>query len=445
MSQHSAPGSSVSVPPSAASEAPTTSRLAALRAELARRGVDAFVVPSGDPHSSEYSAACFGRREFLSNFTGSAGTAVVTAQDAFLWTDGRYFLQADQQLDENWTLMRAGLPSTPTVAAHLAAILPPHAKVGVDALMHSKDDGRKLTEALAASSKSLSTLASPNPVDVVWGTNRPAVPTAPIRVHPLQFAGVSSVDKLVSLRAQMEAKNCDAFLVSSLDEVCWLYNIRGDDVPHCPVVLSYALVTQGGGAFLYVDPAKVSGNAALEAALSEADVEVRDYSAVIKDVENLCMGSKSRIWLDPNTTSMALSAAAGECAHFEVSPIVLGKARKNSAELAGMREAHLRDGAALTSFLCWLDKRVNGPDGPISEVDAAIKLEEFRAGQDGFLATSFDTIAGSGGNGAIIHYCAQPETCNYVSNREVFLLDSGGQYEDGTTDVTRTMYVLTLL
>lgn len=439
MPRHVVTCMSKSVPESTLAEMPTTSRLAALRAELARLQIDAFIVPSGDPHSSEYSAACFGRREFISNFTGSAGTVVVTAEEALLWTDGRYFLQASQQLDANWTLMRVGLPSTPTVASHLAASLPPGAKVGLDALMHSKDDGKKLSETLTAASKSIYTIPGENLVDLVWGEARPPLPNASIRLHPLKYSGLSTEDKLAALRVRMNEQKCNYLLVSSLDEVCWLYNIRGDDVPHCPVVISYALVTKMDGAYLYVDPAKVSTDPAVGSTLSSAGVEVRRYDDIVRDIEVLCGEAETRIWLDPNTTSMAISSAAGAKAHFETSPIVLAKARKNVSELAGMREAHLRDGAALTSFLCWLDNRVNGPDGQISEVDAASKLEQFRAAQDGFLSTSFDTIAGSGANGAIIHYSAQPDTAAFVSNREVFLLDSGGQYVDGTTDVTRTM------
>jgi Xaa-Pro aminopeptidase len=428
-------------PPSSPGTAPTSARLAALRAELARRGVDALVVPSGDPHASEYSAACFGRREFVSGFTGSAGVAVVTADTALLWTDGRYFLQAMQELDANWTLMKAGLPSTPTVHGHLATALPAGAKVGVDALMHSVESASKLRDVLQAADKALVPLDGDNPVDVVWGADRPTLPTAPIRVHPLQYAGVSAGDKIEALRRQMVTKKCDALLVSSLDEVCWLLNIRGDDVPHCPVVISYALVTVSDGAFLYVDRSKVlSAGPGVAAALADAGVSVRDYADVVGDVKRLC-GSGARIWLDPASTSLAISKAAEGGGVLETSPIVLAKARKNDAELDAMRSAHLKDGAALSSFLCWLEARVNGPDGDISEVDAAIQLERFRAQQDGFLSTSFDTIAGSGANGAIIHYSAKRETCAPVSNRDVFLLDSGGQYADGTTDVTRTMHL----
>jgi Xaa-Pro aminopeptidase len=236
----------------------------------------------------------------------------------------------------------------------------------------------------------------------------------------------------------MAAKSCDALLVSSLDEVCWLLNIRGDDIPHCPVVLSYALVTLDDGVMLYIEQSKVG--ASVRDVLLQDGVQLRDYEQIVDDIETRA-SSGAKFWLDPTSTSLALSKAAGDNILAETSPLVLAKARKNDTELQGMREAHLKDGVALSSFLCWLEARVNGPDGEISEVDAAAKLETFRASQHGFIGTSFDTIAGSGPNGAIIHYSAEPETCRMVNNREVFLLDSGGQYCDGTTDVTRTMHL----
>lgn len=423
---------------SAGSSETQRGRLNALRQELRRRGVDAFIVPSGDPHFSEYSAACFERREFISGFTGSAGIAVITTKDALLWTDGRYYLQASQQLDKNWTLMRAGLEETPTVRAFLAKNLSAGAKIGVDPLMHSIDDATKLETTLGGAGMSLVSLSHPNPIDVVWGSERPQLPCTKVRCHDLRYAGVSTEDKLASLRARMSEKSCEALLVTSLDEVCWLLNIRGDDVPHCPVVLAYAVVHASGGVSMHVDESKVEGEVA--DVLSRAEVSVKPYESIEETIGSVC-GKGGRIWLDPNTTSMALRAAAGESAHLEQSPIVLAKAQKNAAELEGMREAHLRDAVALCSFLAWLEAHVNNPGGSISEFDAANKLREFRASQAGFLDTSFDTIAGSGPNGAIIHYRAEQDTCRHITNSELLLLDSGGQYRDGTTDVTRTMHL----
>lgn len=412
-------------------------RLAALRTQLAQRNVDAFIIPSTDAHNSEYAAACFSRRAYISSFTGSAGTVVVTASHAYLWTDGRYFLQAEQQLDPSaWQLMRAGLPDTPTIPQFLASALPAGSAVAVDPFLHSLDAADALECALRDVGSTLVPLLAPNPVDVVWGTDRPAEPAGRVRSHHLRYAGESVPDKLARVRQQMTHHKVDYMLCSMLDETAWLFNIRGDDIPHCPVVLSYALVGPENAA-LYVDATKLP--AQVVQTLQADGVTVRPYETVVPDVGAIA-GGGARVWVDPASTSVALGRAAGDAALREQTPVPLAKARKNDAELAGMREAHLKDGVALSSFLCWLEDAVRD-GGTLSEVAAADRLEEFRAAQAGFLGTSFDTIAGSGPNGAIIHYSPQEPTCGQVSADEVFLLDSGGQYVDGTTDVTRTVYM----
>lgn len=420
------------------SKGDATADLASLRQELRRRGIDALIVPSGDPHFSEFTSACFSRREFVSGFTGSAGTVVVTLDEALLWTDGRYFLQASQQLDKNWKLMRAGLKDTPLLRDYLASTLADGAKVGIDPYLHSLKDAEDTEKALQKSGKCLVTLDAPNPVDVVWSEGRPAPPQVSIWTHDLMYSGKCVTDKLEDIRLLLSSNSCDALLLTTLDQVCWTYNIRGGDVPHCPVALSYGLVTVKDGAYLYIDKSKVSEG--VVATLNESGVQLLDYNKIVSDVrERSEKGMK--FWIDPATTSVALAKAAGDSPLLKSNPVILAKARKNETELSGMREAHIKDGVALSRFLCWLENRVNGPEGDISEVDAACKLEEFRKAQEDFLCTSFETIAGAGPNGAIIHYRAEPESCRMVSKREVFLLDSGGQYRDGTTDVTRTMHL----
>lgn len=412
-------------------------RLSALRAEMTRLGLHAFIVPSTDAHNSEYAAPCFARRAYISGFSGSAGTVVVTADAAMLWTDGRYFLQAEKELDAScWRLMRAGLPDTPTIPDFLANELPEGSVIGIDAFLHSVDSADALRQALHKSGSSLKMLDDgKNPVDAVWADDRPGLPQGLIRAHGMEYAGKCASDKIKMLREKMEEVGACAVLLSMLDETAWLYNIRGSDIPHCPVVMSYALVTNGKASF-FVDESKVPRD--VRDKLAEEGVSVESYEGVLAAVKEAA--AEGAVWIDAASTSAAVAAAAGDGAIKEPTPVALAKAIKNEAELKGMREAHVRDGVALSSFLCWLERYVR--DGNfLTEVEAAERLEGFRSKQNGFITTSFETISGSGANGAVIHYRAEKETCATITGDEVFLLDSGGQYVDGTTDVTRTMHL----
>lgn len=432
---------STSVELSQCNDEASKKRLSELRKELSRREIDAFIVPSTDNHQSEYPAPYFARRAFISFFDGSAGTAVITKDSAHLWTDGRYFLQAEKQLDAScWTLMRSGLSDTPTIVDFLSSSLPSGSVVAVDPLLYSIKDATALEEGLAAAGVSLRPIEGENPVDIVWRSDasaRPSFPSGKVRCHDLRFAGRTVSDKLASLRTAIRANGCKHLVLSMLDEVAWLFNIRADgDVPQCPVALSYARVGLND-AVLYVDATKISED--VEASLSEEGVETRPYNDVVSDILSFAERNE-RIWADPASTAWAFKQAAGDNMLLEPTPVALDKAVKNDAELAGMREAHLRDGLALCRFLAWLQELVDG-GGSLSEVEASTKLEYFRAQQKGFISTSFTTIAGSGPNSAIIHYSPVKESCGEVSSRQVFLLDSGGQYIDGTTDVTRTMHL----
>lgn len=331
--------------------------------------------------------------------------------------------------------MRAGQPETPTIPRFLAENVPPSEAVAIDPFVHSLFSANALKKELETSGRRVVPLIV-NPIDAIWGPDRPPLPSAPIRIHDLQYAGLSVSDKLCSLRQEMTDKDCSHMLLSMLDEVCWTFNIRGSDVPHCPVVLSYAII-DSQGASLYVDAEKVPP--IVHTALKEAGISIKPYDSVVSDLSEIAANG-DKIWLDPSSTSLALADAAGKTALHETTPVQMAKARKNDAELQGMRAAHIRDGVALSMFLCWLEDYVASGEHVISEAQAANKLEEFRASQRGFLETSFGTIAGSGSNGAIIHYSPQPDACRDVNNKDVFLLDSGGQYVDGTTDVTRTMH-----
>lgn len=409
-------------------------RLSALRSEMSSLNLDAFIIPSSDPHNSEYVAACFKRREYISGFTGSAGTAVVLKDKAYLWTDGRYTLQAGKELDEKyWKVEMVG--DGVEMDDWLGDVVGEGGKVGVDPMVVRVEGGRKMKCSLEKSKVEIVEVQE-NLVDRIW-KDRPEFPTGALRVHPIKYSGVDIKEKLKLLRAEMEKQNADALLVSMLDEVAWVLNIRGDDIPHCPVALAYLLVEKESTK-LFIEPSKIGESSEVAKYLEESHVQVLPYEKTVATVKGLADDGKS-IWMDNRSTSLALSSAAGDLAVLETSPIPRLKAIKNQAELNGMKQAHLRDGAAVCSFLYWLEQRL-ADSSPLTEVEAGAKLEEFRAQQSDFLTTSFDTIAGVGPNGAIIHYSASPGTCRDVTQNEMFLLDSGGQYIDGTTDITRTMH-----
>eukprot|EP00898_Chlorokybus_atmophyticus_P005799 jgi/Chlat1/621/Chrsp103S08590 len=466
------------------------SRLAALREQMSKAGVDAYIIPTEDAHASEYSALRYARRAFITRFTGSAGTAVVTKEKAALWTDGRYFLQASQQLGSQWTLMRAGQPGVPDMAAWLTDVLPSGSSVGIDPFLHSATAARELLQNLEEHGCTLLPLPNGNLVDAVWGEDMPAAPDAELRVHPVQYAGQTVEEKLQSVRGNMKETGAGALVVSMLDEVAWLYNLRGGDVPHCPVTYAYAVVT-ASGASLYVDKGKVTPEVAEH--LQAAGVSVLPYDTLLVDIKQLA-ASSTKLWMDLAKVSFAVFATAesgsedakkkekakerrkmgspngvtdgGDIVRASpviasTSPITMAKATKNEAELEGMRKAHLRDAAALANFWAWLEAAVtsgeqltevcnpaatncysacNASSAAFEQVYVGERLEQFRREQEGFLDTSFDTIAGSGPNGAIIHYRAEEGTCRIVDDKFLFLLDSGGQYTDGTTDITRTAH-----
>ena len=442
-----------------------------LRALMRESRISALVVPSEDPHQSEYSCGAFSRREAVSAFTGSAGVAAVTLKHgSALSTDGRYFLQAEMQLDAaEWELLRFGEKGVPTIGEWLAQKLECGESVGIDPAVHSVDNAVKLRKELAAGGVELRLLDGENLVDAVLGDAREPLPTAAMRVHALEHAGLSVCEKLELVRGEMREEGAGVLLLSTLDEVAWIFNTRGQDVPHCPVTLSYALIGLDF-ARLFVDERKVT--AEVRAHLSDASVEVHPYGACAAQLQALVAEGK-RAWLDAATGSAGMQAAAetgastwsdgcggdepaakkrragsgaagsdpGVAMVTKRSPVIKLKSRKNPAELKGMRECHLRDATALCRFFAWLGERIAAGDEGLDEGSASDKLLEERQSLAGFLDTSFDTIAGDGPNGAIIHYRAEKATCRKLKAGDVFLLDSGAQYEDGTTDITRTTFL----
>jgi Xaa-Pro aminopeptidase len=412
--------------------------LTALRAWMRGARLDVFLVPSADPHQSEYVPGLWQRRAFISGFTGSVGDAVVGLEGAWQFADSRYWLQGEQELAGTpWSLVRVGDGDTPDLYGHLGQLgqaRPSGAglRVGYDPWVHTIRDVERLREVLEPVGGALVPV-SENPIDAL----RPEAqvfPETQLAAWPVRFSGRATADKLSDLRAAMRARKADWAVVATLDELAWLFNVRARDVDFNPVAIGWGLVGLTS-AELFTQTGRVAPEAA--STLAEAGVTLTDYAAFPERLGGL----SGTVWLDP--TAAAARAAelvteAGAKVHASPSPLLLPRARKNAVELAGMRAAHLRDAVAVVRFLTWLEDHWR--DG-LDELGAAERLAAFRAEGELFQGLSFDTIAGFGPNGAIVHYRASPETTRVIDDSTLFLLDSGGQYLDGTTDITRTLHL----
>ena len=406
-------------------------RIAALRAHIAQEQIQAFIIPSTDPHLSEYVAPHWQSREWISGFTGSAGTVVVTAKDAGLWTDSRYFLQAARQLEGTCiTLYKEMLPETPNIPEFLSAHLQEGDCVGIDGKMFSAEEVEHLQKELKKSGIRIKSIA--DPMQLLW-TDRPAMPLAPAFVYDTKYAGMSFTEKLPAVRQAMEAAGADSLLLSALDEIAWLLNIRGNDV-HCnPVVVSYLLIEKDKVNY-FIQPQKVTPE--LAEYFSANGISVHPYEEIGDYLNSFNAHS---ILMNPAKTNYAIySAIRPGCLIINgASPVALLKAIRNKQEIAGIHAAMQRDGVALVKFLKWLDEAV--PAGKETEISVDKKLHTFRAAQPLYMGESFDTIAGYKEHGAIVHYEATPETDVTLKPEGFLLLDSGAQYLDGTTDITRTI------
>ena len=406
-------------------------RIAALRAHIAQEQIQAFIIPSTDPHLSEYVAPHWQSREWISGFTGSAGTVVVTAKDAGLWTDSRYFLQAARQLEGTCiTLYKEMLPETPNIPEFLSAHLQEGDCVGIDGKMFSAEEVEHLQKELKKSGIRIKSIV--DPMQLLW-TDRPAMPLAPAFVYDTKYAGMSFTEKLPAVRQAMEAAGADSLLLSALDEIAWLLNIRGNDV-HCnPVVVSYLLIEKDKVNY-FVQPQKVTPE--LAEYFSANGISVHPYEEIGDYLNSFNAHS---ILMNPAKTNYAIySAIRPGCLIINgASPVALLKAIRNKQEIAGIHAAMQRDGVALVKFLKWLDEAV--PAGKETEISVDKKLHTFRAAQPLYMGERFDTIAGYKEHGAIVHYEATPETDVTLKPEGFLLLDSGAQYLDGTTDITRTI------
>uniref|UniRef100_A0A8D1WD47 Xaa-Pro aminopeptidase 1 n=1 Tax=Sus scrofa TaxID=9823 RepID=A0A8D1WD47_PIG len=380
--------------------------------EYVTEPIQAYIIPSGDAHQSEYIAPCDCRRAFVSGFDGSAGTAIITEEHAAMWTDGRYFLQAAKQMDSNWTLMKMGLKDTPTQEDWLVSVLPEGSRVGVDPLIIPTDYWKKMAKVLRSAGHHLVPVKE-NLVDKIW-TDRPERPCKPLLTLGLDYTG--------------------------------LFNLRGSDVEHNPVFFSYAIIGLET-IMLFIDGDRIDTPSVKEHLLfdlgleAEYRIQVLPYKSILSELKVLCasLSPREKVWVS-DKASYAVSEAIPKdhrcCMPY--TPICIAKAVKNSAESEGMRRAHIKDAVALCELFNWLEKEV--PKGGVTEISAADKAEEFRRQQADFVDLSFPTISSTGPNGAIIHYAPVPETNRTLSLDEVYLIDSGAQYKDGTTDVTRTMH-----
>ena len=418
-------------PPEAGEAAP---RVAALRAELARRGLDGFLVPHSDRYQNEYLAPSEERLAWLTGFTGSAGAAIILADRAALFVDGRYTTQARDQVD-GALFSIVHLVDTPP-SAWIEANLGAGQKLGYDAWLHSAESAERLAKA-CASVGAILVATEPNPIDAIW-RDRPAPPHGAVVPHDLRFAGETAADKLARVRAEIKKLKADALVVSDPHAVAWTFNIRGADVAHTPVALAFAVIPAEGEARLYVDDGKLTE--AAKAGLAGL-AEIRSPAAFVDDIATL--GAEHRtVQLDQSTAAHAVTQAIighGGKAPRGTDPVAAMKAIKNDTEIAGSRAAHRRDGAAVTTFLAWFDRVA--PSGQLTEIDVVEALETFRRDNGLLKEVSFPTISGSGPNAAIVHYRVTRKTNRRISPGEIFLVDSGAQYEDGTTDITRTVIV----
>ncbi|MBD3237407.1 MAG: M24 family metallopeptidase [Candidatus Eisenbacteria bacterium] len=407
-------------------------RVAALRRWMKTRGLAAYLVPTEDPHLSEYVPDCWKRREWLSGFTGSAGDLVVTHRMAGLWTDSRYYLQAERELDRDvFQLFRVGQPGVPKADDWLARNLRSGQFLGADPRTLSNQRAETLQERVAERGARLR-LPARNPIDRLW-KERPPMPSAPIVLHPRRYAGQSVDSKLRRVRRELAEANARAQVVTLLDEIAWLFNIRSRDVEFVPLAISYAIVT-ARGAMLFLDASRLTPRAKRTL---RTHARIRPYEEVGQALRDL--GRKgARVLVDPDSVNRwVVDRLRGAEIVFKGSPVLGLKAVKNSTEVQGMRDCHVRDGVALVRFFHWIDRAARRYR--ITESEAAAVLDCLRAAEDRNQGPSFASIVSFGPNGAVIHYRPRAGTDRRIGKRGILLVDSGGQYLDGTTDVTRTV------
>ncbi|MGI9356616.1 MAG: M24 family metallopeptidase, partial [Rhizobiaceae bacterium] len=410
-------------------------RLTKLRAQMAELGFDALLVPHADEYRNEYLPPCAERLAWISGFTGSAGEALILPTRAIIFVDGRYTLQATQQTDNDYWEVESLIDNPPH--NWMAANLTDRTTVGFDAALHTANEVGKLEKALSKTGGSLRA-TDKNLVDTIWD-ERPGLPSAKVAIHDFELAGRTTMQKMTDIDKAFAENDADFCVLTDPSSICWLFNIRGSDVAHTPVVLTRAILRRDGEPMLHIDKTKL--DIETRAFLTQV-AQLRDPDDFVDDLAGLAV--HARVMIDPDRTAFAVNLIVEQTGGTVVKakdPVLLPRATKNDTEIQGSRNAHLRDGAAMATFLAWIDDQ---PPGSIDEITAAEKLENTRremAGDFPLRDISFDTISGSGPNGAIVHYRVNESTNRTLGDGELYLSDSGGQYGDGTTDITRTVVI----
>lgn len=406
-------------------------RITALRAIMKREGIDYYYIPTADFHESEYVVEYFKARKFITGFTGSAGVAVIGQEEAWLWTDGRYFIQAAAQIEgSGFGLMKMGQEGVPTVMQYLGEKLQEGQCIGFDARVVNTNDAKEFAKIAAKKHGSLKT--DRDLLDEVW-TDRPALIHQPADVLKDEFNGEATASKLARVREQMEKEEAQYHIISTLDDIAWILNVRGNDIPHVPVVLSF-LVIGKEDAMWFVEENALSD--AVKEMAAECGITIRPYEDVYAYAATI--PENSTVLLDKRKVNYRITNALSETVHIvsKANPSQLMKAIKNEIELENTRKAHLLDGIAVTKFMYWLKKNVGKI--PMDEVSVSDYLQSLREQMEGYRDISFDTIAGYNANAAMMHYKAEPDTAAKLEPQGMLLVDSGGHYDTGTTDITRT-------
>lgn len=407
-------------------------KLSALRSLMKERKIDAYVIPSADYHQSEYVGEYFKSREFITGFTGSAGTAVVTAKEAGLWTDGRYFIQAEAELfGSGITLFRMGEPDVPAIKEYLASLLPENGTLGFDGRVISLKESNEFSAQL--SDKHIGFYYEDDLIDVIW-KDRPPLPAEPVFLLEEKYTGENTSSKLSRLRAEMKNAKATHHILTSLDDIAWLLNIRGNDVLYSPLVLSYAIIERNC-VHLFIDRSKLSE--AVKATLEKEGIIFHPYNDIYSFVKKFTSGDT--VLLDPERINHTLYHNIPECVKKieTTNPAILMKSIKNKIEIENLKKAHIKDAIAHTKFMYWLKTRFDKEK--ITEMSASEKLETLRAGQEHFLSPSFEPICAFGANAAMCHYTSSDATNCVLKAGQLFLTDTGGHYYEGSTDITRTV------
>ena len=407
-------------------------RIENIRDLMKEKNIYAYIVPSSDYHQSEYVGDYFKSREFMSGFTGSAGTLIISMDEAGLWTDGRYFIQAEQELkDSGIKLFKMGEEGVPTIEEYLLEKLPKNSTLGFDGRVMSVKEGQSLANKLAF--KGINIEYKYDLVNDIW-EDRCSLPTEKAFLLGVEYSGEGFSDKLSRIRAVMKEKKATTHILASLDDIAWLFNIRGRDVKSNPVVLSYAVITIDS-VYLFIDKNKIGKD--IRAELSKENVQIKGYEEVYEFIKNI--DENEVVLIDTSKVNYAIynNIPSNVQKIEERNPSILFKSIKNEIELKNIRNSHIKDGVAFTKFMYWLKNNIGKIE--ITEISATQKLEAFRREQDKFIEPSFSTIAAYKDHAAMMHYSATEESNYKLEPRDLFLVDSGGQYFDGTTDITRTI------